>query len=336
MFVLIQDEKEKQESQERLEQAIARRLTDQGLRNIGFPSGNRDESIFANTAGGLWAAFGLVSNVAVPRRWNVFGVFDPKRKSQNITVEINIPTGSNGASVAGCFARDTVSGKTYLMHNGRIGGGKVGVGKRAFLAWSKTHLTEIACGNGKLRSEIVVGCIDSDDFVERLWRFVRLVRDFKDASDRGELDSVEFQRTLKEWGDFSSESTGRRRGVRNSKIDYNSYHGEVVERLYEERKRACVGKEQVSNNHLIDLFVRNGNIVTEIFEVKTSIDRQPLYTAIGQLISHSISAGSDIKQTLVVPEGDIPTDLARCLASLSINVRRFVITSGSKPKVVLS
>ena len=69
--------------------------------------------------------------------------------------------------------------------------------------------------------------------------------------------------------------------------------------------------------------------------MKTSCDRQSLYTAIGQLVSHSAAAPDGIVRTLVVPEGDLPDGLELCFAKLRITVRRFKLTAAPNRKVVL-
>ncbi|HEX7711880.1 MAG TPA: hypothetical protein VF418_13185 [Sphingomonadaceae bacterium] len=185
MLLMVEDASEKRAAQKALEASVRQHLTDQGVRNIGFPSGNVDERLYANGLGQLWAAFGTVEDAAIPRRWNAFGVFDPKRYAQIITVEVNIPTTSNSARVAGFFAREPVTGDVYLMHDGSIGGGKAGVGRSAFLSWSKATLEDVGRDDGDDRAGIIIGRVDSDDIAGRLWRFVQLVKGFKDAVARG-------------------------------------------------------------------------------------------------------------------------------------------------------
>lgn len=336
MLLMVEDTSEKRAAQKALEASVRQHLTDQGVRNIGFPSGNVDERLYANGVGELWAAFGKVDDAAIPRRWNAFGVFDPKRHAQIITVEINIPTTSNSAMVAGFFARDPATDEVYLMHDGSIGGGKAGVGRNAILAWSKATPEDVGRDDGDDRAGIVIGRVDSDDMAGRLWRFVQLVKGFKDAVGRGELDNPDVRQAIAEWENFKSEGSGRRRGRRRSEIDYISYHGDIVERLFEERQARCAKGERVLNSKLIDLYVREGQSMTEIYEIKTSVDRQSIYTAIGQLISHSADAPPGVKRTLVLPEGQIPPDLEKSLASLSIVLRRFSISSGKARKINLS
>ena len=318
-----------------MEQKIRDALTDKGKLNIGFPGGNLDEIIYSNGDGKLWCAFGSADTAPIPRRWNAFGVFDANRQSQVITVEINIPTQANSAHVAGFFARDPASGRTYLMHDGGVGGGRRGIGRNAFLAWSKTTLVDVAKIGGLGRPGIVVGDVNALELPSRLWRFVRLVNCFKKAVSQGNLNDGTVLSAIAEWDRFNSENSGRRCGTRTATIDYVSYHGDVVQLLYEERKVSLTPDERVLNSPLIDLYVRSGEKISEIYEVKTSLDRQSLYTAIGQLITHSVEAAPNIKRVLVIPKGEIASDLQRCIQSLSIDVRRFAITTGQNPQATL-
>lgn len=335
MLVVVEDAASKQAAQKAIERTVSAALRNQGKRSMGFRSGSMNEVIHSNGDGQLWCAFGSVEDAKIPRRWNAFGVFDSKRQAQTITVEINIPTNGNSARVAGFFARDLASGRTYLMHDGGVGGGKPGVGRKAFLAWSRTPLHEVASMNGPERPGIVVGDVDSQDLPSRLWRFVELVRDFKNAVTRGDFDNDEVRSAVAEWETFNSESSGRRHGTRNAQVDYVSYHGDVVQRLYEERAARCEPGEKVCNSRLVELYVRSGKKVTEIYEIKTSLDRQTLYAAIGQIVTHSGEAALMMKRVLVIPKGNIASDLQKCIELLSIDVRRFELTSGHSPQVVL-
>lgn len=66
MLLMVEDTSEKRAAQKALEAAVRQHLTDQGVRNIGFPSGNVDERLHANGLGELWAAFGKVDDAAIP------------------------------------------------------------------------------------------------------------------------------------------------------------------------------------------------------------------------------------------------------------------------------
>jgi len=332
LLIAVEEARDKRAAQQAVEQSVKARLKSRGRRNIGFPSGNRDEVIFSRGSGQLWCAFGSAEDAAVPRTWNAFGVYDANRRTQMITVEINIPTTSNSASVAGFFARDPATGAVYLMHDGGVGGGKRGVGRAAFLAWSNSELLEVERGKRGPREGVMIGRVDSRDLTSRLWRYVQLVRAFKDAVDEGVLDTAAMRRQLEEWEEYRRENSGRRKGRRKSEIDYVSYHGDIVDLLKIERERALAKGERVLNSRLIDLFVRSGSVMTELYEVKTSLSRQSIYTGIGQLLAHSARGSSGVRKTLVLPEGDLPKGLERSVASLEIELRRFRLSPGSSPK----
>jgi len=183
---------------------------------------------------------------------------------------------------------------------------------------------------------IVIGRADARDLPDRIWSFVREVRSFKDAVAAGQLDNEPMRQLVAEWEAYRRESTGRRRGRRRAEIDYVSYHGDVVDLLRNECERRRTPQQLVSNSPLIDLFVKTRGVVTEIFEVKTSLNRQSLYTAMGQLMTHSVGAIASVRRVLVVPEGVIPHDLHRCIDSFQIEVRRFKLTSGPQREVVLA
>lgn len=82
--------------------------------------------------------------------------------------------------------------------------------------------------------------------------------------------------------------------------------------------------EVVSRNEIGDLYVRRRGKIIQIYELKTVMLQQYLYTAIGQLLSHSFQDIQSIDKVLVVPVDEtIPTDVAAVLSHLDISVIRF-------------
>lgn len=335
MFVQIEGIEEKRAAQTAMERSLKAALPSVGVRKMGFPGGSRESDLISSGPGQLWCAFEVSKGKAGQRRWNAFGVYDDTRSVQAITVEINIPVDSNTALVAGLFGQDPATGRVYLMHDGGVGGGKPGVGRDAFLAWSKATTEDVARSDGPPRQAIVIGDVEASDLHSRIWRFTQLVRDFKDAVANGELETEELRRAIAGWSEFHSESSGRRSWIANRKVDFVSYHGDVVEMLYSRRKAISSASEQILNSPLIDLYVRDGEAVTEIYEVKTSLERQALYTAVGQIVTHSVGAAQGVRRVLVIPEGAVPEDLERCFETLDLEVRRFRLTAGETPAVEL-
>ncbi len=334
MFVLVDSTASKRRAQAQMERNLKSVLDHQGSMNIGFRGDNFDHEIYGFGPDQLWASFKPPEQEGSTKRfWNGFGIFQPDRAAQNITVEINIPLETNQERAAGFFAEDPLTGGIYLMHSGKIGGGRKGIGKSAFLAWSKSKLVEVATGDGESRSGLIIGNIDDADLAGRIWRFVQLVAAFKEAAVSGDLDSAEFQAQVEAFEQYRKEFSGRKRGRRSAgEIDYISYHGDVVQALYDERSVKLCNGEAIGNTGLIDLFVSDGGELIELYEVKTNTERQTLYTAIGQLITHG--TGGTPKRFIVLPAGkEIPDDFIAALEEHRIEVRRFKVT-GKKLKTV--
>ena len=108
-----------------------------------------------------------------------------------------------------------------------------------------------------------------------------------------------------------------------------------MQKLYDDRSARLTRGEGVFNSNLIDLFVKKNGILSEIYEVKTFVDRQTLYTAIGQIVAHASENISSIAKFLVIPvDEDIPDDLKQAIAVLGIKTRHFRIRGADLDKTV--
>lgn len=100
-----------------------------------------------------------------------------------------------------------------------------------------------------------------------------------------------------------------------------------------ERHAARKLDEEVYNTQLIDCYVSRAGRITEVYEIKTGVGRQQLYTAIGQLVTHA--AASDAAKFLVVPaDEDMPMGFDKAIKALDITVRGFRL-SGTKRKRII-
>lgn len=336
MLNLISEPKRKKALQRRLEGNIKDALRSQGEHNIGFRGGNANLQIYSAGEEKLWAAFGgPTEESAVRRYWNAFGVYQPDRSAQLISVEINIPIDSNGSQVAGFFAEDSETGAIFLMHSGKVGGGRPGIGKSAFLVWSKAKLVEVIDESGGVRTGIAVSKLSDPDMAGRIWTFVRGVQSFKDFAATGALQTPEFKRRVDEFDRYSKEFSGKKRGRSGGALEYVTYHGDIVQKLYDERTARLSADEKVFNSILIDLFVKKDGVLSEVYEVKTGVGRQALYTAIGQLVTHAANSQSEVAKFLVVPADDsIPKDLDHAVVALGIKVRRFRLKKSGQSRIV--
>ncbi|EQD32377.1 hypothetical protein B1B_17722, partial [mine drainage metagenome] len=124
------------------------------------------------------------------------------------------------------------------------------------------------------------------------------------------------------YGDYYREFSGKKTGG-GDRFTYESRHGDIVHALLDwVPLQGNVGKIQKSV--LVDLAVLHHGKLVAVFEVKSSADRQSLYTAIGQLVVHSAKA-KGVQRYIVIPDGRVPDDIHGCLAALSIRVIRYEI-----------
>lgn len=330
MLEIVESETEKADVQRRFKTAIHAALPAQGSHKIGFPGPGetREHKIRSAGAESLYYAYSPPDDdVSIPRYWNSFGIFRPNAGVQQIVVEINIPSQFNDGRVAGFFARDPHDGKIYVMHDGGIGGGRKGIGKEAFLDYLGRNPEMVHHGR-TVRTGLRISAIDDPNLSALLWDFVKEVNAFKRAATRTFLEpssGLPPKPASMKFENYFDEFWGRKQGDRRSKrIDYTSYHGLIVAALKRNREKSLKAKQQIGKNRLIDLGVWDNGTLCEVYEVKSSIGRQSLYTAIGQLMTHGWR--SSIAKFLVIPEEiDLADDALDVLAHLGISIRRFAI-----------
>ena len=173
-------------------------------RSCGVSRPAVDEYLRRGEAAGLcWplpAAFGLITAPVAysgvhnePESVFIFtGIRTALRRSNTITVEINIALDVLSRRVGGLFARDDATGNTVLLHRGRIGGGKKGVGKATFMEWYPDNpVTYSASAHPDLiEPAILLTDLVSDDFLHHLEVFVHRVHQFKSSDRENEVSNL--------------------------------------------------------------------------------------------------------------------------------------------------
>jgi hypothetical protein len=321
MFSLLESKNEIAKAQRKLEASISRDFNKTATKNIGYPGGTtKNAKVY--TDGHYWFWSDNYDDTATPRRLNWFGLFR-KDVDLQISVEINTPYEGRNNQVAGFFARDNETGSTYLLHSGRVGGGRKGVGKSTFLAWSDQRLIDVVDSSGGIRDGVLVMPIEGAAATRSAVRYIDTIVRFKQAVRAGETDSREFQRKQKALADFYSEPRGRRKGKRPGEFDYLSRHGDIVDALYDWLNSRPIPKGgRLVKNALIDLGVAVGRELVEVYEIKTTAARSDVYSAIGQLMVHGNA--TDCRRVIVLPQKEpIATDLANALQRLGIQLLEF-------------
>jgi hypothetical protein len=209
------------------------------------------------------------------------------------------------------------------MHSGRVGGGKRGVGKAAFLQWREEPTQDVMDSSRGIRKGVVVMPVEGVAASRSALRYIDSIATFKRAARNGELKSPIFKRKVKGWKEFYSEPRGRRKSKGAKMVDYVSRHGEVVDALRLWRTEGKLQKgERLVKSILIDMGIALAGKLVEVFEVKTSAGRFDVYAAIGQLLVHGTSA--TCRRAIVLPKNEaLAPDLLVALKRMSIELLRF-------------
>lgn len=124
---------------------------------------------------GIWLFSHKVNEV---RYWNAFGLGKPKEASLlSTTAAINFPWQGIDRKTGGAFARDG-RGNIFVVHRGKIGGGKKGVGKSLFEHNYRGVWSFMEDGDAITRVA-VIGALNSARFALQAALFVKKVEKLK-------------------------------------------------------------------------------------------------------------------------------------------------------------
>jgi hypothetical protein len=259
------------------------------------------------------------------RHWIAYGVVDPTltKKALNIRVETSLPHLGVNRRIAGLLATDE-GGNSYLLHSGKIGGGKKGFGKTFFWKHYRGDRTLVRFEDGD-REYALIGRIDASDFAERLGDFVHGV----DALRSGNLKYIWRFPTGSGLRPFAKKGGGKSKAeITKTIIIRNRAHDEVLNALKAHLDRhpsvASIRED------LRDLHVTLTNGTELDVEVKVRTDRYEIYTAVGQLLLNQ----DKTRLVLVAPfKLADSADLIRRLRDLAIS---FVGFQGSGERLSFS
>lgn len=325
MLIAVSNKAEIARCQQILEDSLKKALPHHECLSIGYPSGNLDNEVYYGDR--LWFSTRREETTKIRRYWNAFGTGKKEKGYQIITVEINPPIEGLSKRVSGLYAKDSQSNTYFLLHRGRVGGGGKGIGKSAFEEWYRGTWIDVACEDGDNDSAILVGMLGTSELIYQIREFVIEVSKFKREVVLGKLSRqpVRQDKILT----FDPEFSGTKSGKRRSSFEYDTYHGRVVSALEQKYKREHVTENyKTFNTQMIDLGIQTNGRTKHIFEVKSSSDRQSIYSGIGQLMLHS-SGSSDIRKTLVLPGGNSSKELTIVLKQIVIELLYYEINNGT-------
>ncbi len=283
---------------------------------VGWQGGGDTCDVYWRARDGFWSV--LAKPRDIERFWCCFGTADPGQTPMlHIDVEINPPHQGVDRRVAGSFLQDG-AGSIYLAHSGKIGGGHKGVGKHTFLQFYRGgNWQDVRWPDGSTSETIVLGRIDIPELAPALAQFVREVAEFKKWIRAGQ--GAEQSRKPPDHT-FNPEFSGTKRFSVSGRVEAECLHGVVVSAI----AKVLEGQGlKVANDRNRDLMTIDAEgHIAHLFEVKTCSDLTSIYTAVGQLLLHSVRDGARPKTTLVLPE-PLDAEIRARLTALDISVMTY-------------
>ncbi len=281
----------------RCQQQFVRRLrpyTDDRVRvRIGHLGESFEGRVSCAGTLGIWF---ISRKQAGNRYWNAFGVGRPARDAHVFsTCEINFPLKGLDRRIGGAFARDG-AGRTFVVHRGKIGGGKKGIGKSLFEGQYRGVWVPVQDGEAQT-VVVLIGHLGSPRFARQVSQFVRKVDRIKGVGSRRLLQTeMQFDEHR-----FSEEWTGGPYRGEERDLAAESDQGLVIQDLAAALRRRGI---RVGNDGDRDLYAldEDGRIAV-LFEVRTDRNLTGLYAGAARLLLGGLGLPNPPRQVLVVPRG---------------------------------
>jgi len=310
MLKVIEDKKKIKELQNRFIEQLKLQTNEIRYLVLGHQGGSWKEEVNYSENDKIWFC-GLE---AENRYWNGFGQSEPiNGLNANITCEINFPFEGINRRIAGAFAQDEFE-NIYILHRGKIGGGRKGIGKSLFQEQYRGKFEDAIDGD-KVTEFALIGELKSKTLINQIASFVREIHRIKE--NKIDFDSSDFS--------FFKEFFGKKTVSGREATIANCNHGIIVNRLAEilEKSGFSIGKDQKR-----DLFTYRRRQIRNIFEIKPDCSNSSLYSAIGQLIIYSINTSANL--FIVLPTG-LEEPIKEKLKSINIDLIEFDWNAG-EPK----
>jgi hypothetical protein len=317
MIKVVTDEKEIEKLHKIFHTIIGRHFSKRIDCWVGFPGGNFQNVVRYSSDLDLWISVQELDT----RYWNGFGIGEPIEGTNNSLVgEINFPYKDIDRRIAGVFAKED-NGNILVLHRGKIGGGRKGVGKKLFIENFRGDFVTAIDGN--IESEFcLVGELYSKHFHEQVGNFIFEIHRIKNIETNSDFSSIlDFSYTNEHFGVSVTEN--------NDPKIVERTHGIVVNSLAEELKNRG---SKIGNDKNRDLFIHNKGQIKTLFEIKTTSSTQSLYSAVGQLLIYSIPIKNKVNLIAVLPN-KLSKSVVEKFTSLGIEILYFE-WKNNKPKFI--
>ena len=244
------------------------------------------------------------------RHWNAFGIGKPQAAGPlPITAEINFPWAGIDRKTGAAFAKDAWN-NVYVIHRGKIGGGKKGVGKSMFEEnyrgiWSWME------DNDSLSEVAVIGELFCPRFAGQVAQFVEKIEKLKAAAVISSQTSLNFSEVS-----FREELIGRPPSAPSDDLRNACDHDLIVSRLATLLRR---WKFKVGNSAATELFLmqQDSDVISHILAVTADHREGSVLTAAAKLLLQRSAAGDKACAILMMPE-DTMNHYSQPMQSLQI------------------
>jgi hypothetical protein len=280
--------------------------------NLGHPGGAFRAKVLWSDRLGIWAFHEKISG---NRCGHAFGVGKPAGTSSvSISCEINFPLHDIDRRMGGALAENR-NGRVFVVHRGKIGGGKKGVGKSFFEKHYRGAWAVMEDGDA-VSTVALVGVLNSPRFVRQVAQFVHKVDTMKDViSRRSSQMEIIFDEPS-----FREEFVGCSYDGFEEGRELSCDHGLIVSDLHAALKRKGF---KVGNDTIIDLFIVNAERrITTVFQVMTESSTDSVHTSISKLLLSGVDLPGNPRLILAVPKG-IEKSLPGKMKKLGIDILEY-------------
>ena len=177
-MMVVTDREEIADLVSRFREILRSRLQQEVHAYVGYRGGSMPLTFHWSDDVHMWMAYETDLDTQIGRFWTVFGLEMPLLgELMTITAEINFPMEGIDRRIGGAFDR-TSGGDILVVHRGRIGGGREGIGKELF--WHNYGGRIVTVFDGDRNTDFaVVGEPGSPNFINQVRNFVAEVERIK-------------------------------------------------------------------------------------------------------------------------------------------------------------
>ncbi|MEN6375178.1 MAG: hypothetical protein ABFD75_10425 [Smithella sp.] len=261
---------------------------------------------------GIWTFSRVAKDV---RYWNAFGIGKPKAGALlPITSEINFPWSGIDRKTGAAFAQDAW-GSIFVIHRGKIGGGKKGIGK-SFFEHNYRGVWSFMEDGDCITRVAVISVLNSPRLARETANFVKKIEMLKSTVVNSSQTEINFPDVT-----FRKDLVGSLPVFEEPDISAQCDHDFVVDNLaaHLARRKLKTGND---NNHELFLLEPSGNRKSHIFQVITDAWENNILAAAAKLLLLAKNDQDNPSPVLILPEEKAPAH-AQLLSPLGVNVVGF-------------